>query len=77
MASINRNGPLRGRTAVVTGASRGIGAAICTRLAMEGAKVIASARTAESGESNLPGTLQDTVEHIRSAGGEATKVTCN
>src|SRR5438045_8123483 len=74
MASSNRNGTLKGRTAVVTGASRGIGAAICTRLAMEGARVIASARTAESGESNLPGTLQETVDHIRAAGGEATMI---
>src|SRR5213075_1551780 len=54
-----------------TGASRGIGEAIAARLAMEGANVVVSARTAESGESNLPGTLHDTVERIRRAGGNA------
>ena len=72
MAGINRNGTLKGRNAVVTGASRGIGEAIAARLAMEGANVVVSARTAESGESRLPGTLHDTVERIQRAGGKAT-----
>jgi NAD(P)-dependent dehydrogenase (short-subunit alcohol dehydrogenase family) len=74
MASINRNGTLKGRHAVVTGASRGIGAAIAARLAMEGANVVASARTADRGESNLPGTLHETVDRIVKAGGEATAI---
>jgi NAD(P)-dependent dehydrogenase (short-subunit alcohol dehydrogenase family) len=71
-ARIDPNGTLKGRTALVTGASRGIGEAIAARLAMEGARVVVSARTAEEGESRLPGTLHDTVERIRRAGGEAT-----
>ena len=69
---VNPNGALKGKVAVVTGASRGIGEAIGARYAMEGAKVVVSARTAEEGDSRLPGTLQDTVRRIREAGGEAT-----
>jgi citronellol/citronellal dehydrogenase len=73
-ATVNPNGPLKGKVAIVTGASRGIGAAIAARLAQEGAKVIASARTVDEGESRLSGTLAETIERIRKAGGEATMV---
>jgi len=76
-ANVNPKGALAGRVAVVTGASRGIGAAISRRLAMEGAKVIASARTVEAGENPLPGTLTETVGLIQRFGGEAHAVQCD
>jgi citronellol/citronellal dehydrogenase len=76
-ATVNPNGALAGRVAVVTGASRGIGEAIARRLAMDGAKVVVSARTVEQSEHPLPGTITDTVARIRAAGGEAHAVKCD
>ena len=49
---------LEGKVAVVTGGSRGIGRAIATRLATEGARVVITARSAEGASSaaqGLPG----------------------
>ncbi|MGD8832844.1 MAG: SDR family NAD(P)-dependent oxidoreductase [Pseudomonadales bacterium] len=71
---IKADGVLKGQVAVVTGASRGIGEAIALRYAMEGAKVVVSARTVSADEHYLPGTITDTVERIKAAGGDALAV---
>jgi citronellol/citronellal dehydrogenase len=61
---------LAGRVALVTGASRGLGAAIAARLAKAGAHVGLSARTLEP-DSRHRGSLRETVDAITGAGGVA------
>jgi NAD(P)-dependent dehydrogenase (short-subunit alcohol dehydrogenase family) len=60
---------LRGRIALVTGASRGIGRAAAVELARSGAHIIALART--------QGALEDLDDAIRAAGSEATLTPCD
>jgi citronellol/citronellal dehydrogenase len=67
-------GLLDGRVAIVTGASRGIGAEIARRFGAEGAAVAVSARTAEPGVSPFAGTITETVEQITADGGTAIAI---
>jgi NAD(P)-dependent dehydrogenase (short-subunit alcohol dehydrogenase family) len=67
-------GTLDGKVAIVTGASRGIGAEIARRFASAGAAVAVAARTTEVGSSPLPGTITQTAEQIRAAGGTAVAI---
>jgi len=60
---------LTGKTAIVTGASRGIGKAIALALAASGAKVACVARNADK--------LKETVDEIKAAGGAAEVHPCD
>ena len=57
---------LEGRIALVTGASRGIGAAVARRFAAAGAKLVLTARTS--------GALEELDDDIQALGGQATLV---
>ena len=59
-------GRLAGRLALITGASRGLGAAVAKRFAAEGAQLVLTARTV--------GGLEEVDDAVRAAGGAATLV---
>jgi len=66
-------GVLDGKVAIVTGASRGIGAEIARRFGAEGAAVAVAARTTSAG-GPLAGTIGEIAAQIQDAGGTAIAV---
>ena len=70
-------GKLDGKVAIVTGASRGIGKAVAIEFAKEGARVAVTGRTVEPLKTGLSGTILDTAEAIKAAGGQALAIKTN
>jgi NAD(P)-dependent dehydrogenase (short-subunit alcohol dehydrogenase family) len=71
------DGRYAGRVAIVTGASRGIGATIAKALAAEGAAVVVAARTQVEGQSRHSGSTESVAFQIRERGGESLSVRCD
>ncbi len=68
---------LRGKVALVTGASRGVGAAAAVALAEAGCDVACAARSTRSAPRRTSGTLDETVARIEAAGRKGLAVPTN
>ena len=67
---------LKGKTLLITGASRGIGLAIALRAAREGANIAVVAKT-DQPHPKLPGTVHTAVTQIEEAGGRGLACLCD
>ncbi len=74
MSETSEQSPLFGSVAVVTGASRGIGRAICLALARAGADVVVASRSTDAAPSKLPGTIESVAREVGALGRRAVAV---
>ena len=66
----------KGKTAFITGASRGIGEAIALRLASEGANIVIVAKSINE-DPRLGGTIHSVAQKVNEAGGKGLPVKCD
>ena len=67
---------LRGKTLLITGASRGIGLAIAVRVARDGANVAIAAKS-DVPNPKLPGTIHTAAAAVDAAGGHGLAIRCD
>jgi len=67
---------LKGKTILISGASRGIGHAIGLRAAKDGANIVILAKT-ETEHPKLPGTIYSAAKDMEAVGGKALPVVCD
>lgn len=68
---------LKGKAAVVTGASRGAGKGIAIALGSHGATVYVTGRSVNKGDAALPGTVAETAQLVTGAGGLGIAIACD
>ncbi|MBO9617907.1 MAG: NAD(P)-dependent oxidoreductase [Niabella sp.] len=66
----------KNKTAVISGATRGIGKAIALKLASEGANIVIAAKSITENE-KLGGTIYSAAKEVEAAGGKALPVVCD
>lgn len=71
-----RTSNLKGRVAIVTGGSRGIGRECCLTLARHGCHVVVVAKTSDP-TPNLPGTIHTTAAEVKALGVDSLPVQCD
>ncbi|KAI6230762.1 Hydroxysteroid dehydrogenase-like protein 2 [Aphelenchoides fujianensis] len=73
MSMIPNTGYFKGKTVLISGASRGIGLAIAKKLAADGANIVIAAKTTRP-HPKLPGTIYTAAAEVEAAGGRALPI---